>query len=157
MCGIWWSFVVSELRSWEPLDWESFPGEHWSVALECSLGVWVASVPTETREEEWGMSSGQHPDPEEEQVPNLGGVGRKGKRDRKSRHHWWSRWAVRNGQRSQGSLCWSWGNRGVTHRWASTCHCPGHAIPPTQLTEGSPHAPYSLLDITNCLVTFPIL
>lgn len=28
---------------------------------------------------------------------------------------------------------------------------------PPQLPEGSPHAPYSLPDITNCLVTFPIL
>lgn len=28
---------------------------------------------------------------------------------------------------------------------------------PPQLPEGSPHAPYSLPDITNCLVTFSIL
>lgn len=58
------------------MDCESFPGDRWSVALEGSLGVRVAPVPTETREEGWGMSSGQHSDLEEEQVPNLRGVGK---------------------------------------------------------------------------------
>lgn len=105
-CGIWWS-LVSELRSREPLAWESFPGDRGSAALECSPGVWVAPVPTETREEEWGMSSGQHPELEEEQVPNKsrGSGEKKGKRDRRrSHHHSWSRWAVGNGQTEEPGL-----------------------------------------------------
>ena len=57
---------------------------------------------------------------------------------------------------SWGALCSGWrkgSHEVVSRRLPSRTFYPC----PPQLPEGRPPAPYSLPDITNCLVTFPIL
>lgn len=119
-------------------------------------------MPTETREEEWGMSSGQHPELEEEQVPNKsrgsGGKKRKEGQEEKS-----SSLVVQVSSRQ-------WANRGARalcvevggtrkspigeQSLATVRDMQSH---PPSCRRGVPMPPFSLLDITNYLVTFPIL